>query len=216
VAFRGKGGCFKVSVLWVALAFFSGALPFSIWVGNRFLHTDIRDYGDANPGATNVARAGGWRWGGLAVLLDFLKGAIPVGVAYLLMGVRGLPMVAIAIAPPLGHAFSPFLGGRGGKALATTFGIWSGLTVGEVPIILGLFFALWLTILDVDAWAVMLGMASLLAHLLLNHRDPLLLTVWLANTLLLGWTHRRELKKRPRLRGWIWQKMRRHPSGHLD
>lgn len=116
-------------------------------------------------------------------------------------------MALVALAPAYGHAFSPFLRGHGGKALASTVGLWAGLTLGEVPIILGLFFILWELVLDVDGWAVMLGMGGLLAHLLLNHPDPLLIAIWFGNVLLLAWTHRRDLARRPTLRIW-WRNRR--------
>lgn len=197
------------ALLWIAASFLSGSLPFSAWISRRFLDTNIRRIGDGNPGATNVYRAGGWGWGAVAALLDVLKAALPVGLAYFGAGVRGWPMVLIAVAAPLGHAFSPFLGWQGGKAIAASLGTWIGLTLGEGPIILGLFFALGELLLAVDGWAVMFGMAGLLGHLLLNHRDPFLLAVWLANTLLLAWTHRADLKQRPHLRPWLRERLSR-------
>lgn len=193
---------FTAQLLWVIAAFLSGALPFSYWIGDLILGKNIREYGDGNPGASNVARAGGPIWGGLAVLLDFLKGALPVSAAYFGAGLNGPPMAFTALAPVFGHAFSPFLMGKGGKALATTVGIWSGLTLIEAPIILGLFFILWELLLDVDGWAVLMGMLGLLGHLLLNRTEPLLLAVWAGNTALLAWTHRGDLKRLPGLRGW--------------
>lgn len=190
---------------WPLLAFFSGSLPFSVWIGRYVLSKNIRRYGDGNPGATNVAKAGGIGWGAVAVLLDFLKGAVPVAAAYFGAGLDGWPMVLTAVAPVAGHAFSPFLGGRGGKALAATVGIWSGLTIGEAPLVLGIFLTIGELLLAVDGWAVLFGLLGLLAHLLLNHPDPLLLAVWGGNTLLLLWTHRADLAQRPRLRRW-WRK----------
>lgn len=192
-----------ISILLASLlAFLAGALPFSTWIARGALGKEIREIADGNPGASNVARAGGPLWGALALVLDILKGAAPVAHFYFGSGWRGLPMVLVALAPAYGHAFSPFLGWRGGKALATTLGLWSGLTLGEAPLILGLFFILWELLLDVDGWAVMLGMGGLLAHLLLNHPHPLLIGVWWGNALLLAWTHRHDLRRRPALRGW--------------
>ena len=108
------------TLIWIIIAFMCGALPFSVWVGKLALHTEIRNYGDHNPGATNVIRAGGWKWGVPALLLDYLKGAIPVGIAYFVVGLDGVSLVLVALAPVLGHAFSPFLGFHGGKAVAVT------------------------------------------------------------------------------------------------
>lgn len=55
--------------LWAALAFVSGSLPFSVWIGRWGLRRDIRGVGDSNPGATNVFRAGGKGLGALALIL---------------------------------------------------------------------------------------------------------------------------------------------------
>jgi glycerol-3-phosphate acyltransferase PlsY len=191
----------KMTVLsWLTLSFLSGALPFSVWVGKLALGVDIRQYGDGNPGATNVYRAGGPPWAALAVLLDFLKGAIPVGLFNYVEGYEGWPLAAVALAPMLGHAFSPFLRFRGGKALAVTFGIWSGLSLWLVPVLLGLLFAVWLSLLTVDGWAVMAATFSLLIPLLIFHSHVVWFAVWLGMAIILGWTHRAELTKRPHVR----------------
>jgi len=196
--------------VWLIIAFGCGTLPFSVWVGKLALHTEIRNYGDHNPGATNVIRAGGWKWGSLALLLDYLKGAIPVGIAYFVAGLGGVSLVLVALAPVLGHAYSPFLGFHGGKAVAVTFGIWTGLTLGEVPLVLGLLLGLWFGIVAVSGWAVLLAMLGLLVYLLMFHPDPLLLAVWGGNTLILVWKHRQDLKQPPYLRSWLQKRISKH------
>lgn len=189
----------------VLLAFLSGSLPFSVWVGQLLLRTDIRRYGDANPGATNVMRAGSKGAGLLALLLDFLKGAVPVGLAHLQLGLSGWSLVAIALAPVLGHAFSPWLHFRGGKAVAVTGGIWCGLTVWEGPTIGGLFLGLAYWLLAVDGWAVLTAVAGLVLYLLLTpatwnglvvRPEPwLIASVGLGNLLILAWKHRADLAR---------------------
>lgn len=93
--------------LWFCFAFFCGSLPFSVWLGRLFAHQDIRKFGDGNPGATNVLRAGGKVVGLLAYILDVSKGALPVGLAYQNFHLDGYWMCLIALAPSFGHAFSP-------------------------------------------------------------------------------------------------------------
>jgi len=188
-----------MELIWIALAFLCGSLPLSVWLGRLVLGIDIRQFGDGNPGAANVWRAGGAKWGLTAVLLDFLKGAIPVALANFVFGVEGLAMAAVAIAPIAGHAFSPFLGFHGGKALSVTFGIWAGLTVWLVPAILGIFFGIYLALLRPEGWAVMAGIFSLLVVLLIIG-NPLWLGVWVGMALILGWMHRADLAQRPQLR----------------
>lgn len=191
---------------WVITAFLSGSLPFSVWVGQLALRKDIRRYGDGNPGATNVLRSGSRGWAVFAVLLDSLKGAIPVGLAYFWAGLTGWPLVAVALAPVMGHAFSPLLRFRGGKAVAVTFGIWAGLTLWEGPTVLGLALGLWFALVVVGGWAMLLALFSLLAYLVLARPEPDLLVVWAGNTLILAWKHRADLAQLPQLRSWLKKK----------
>jgi glycerol-3-phosphate acyltransferase PlsY len=185
------------NLLWILLAFASGSLPLSLWLGRLALGVDIRQYGDGNPGAANVWRAGGRWWGLLALLLDGFKGLIPVALAKYAGGVEGWPLVAVALAPVVGHAYSPFLGFRGGKALSTTFGIWCGLTLWVVPTVLGLSLAFWLLILRSEAWAVLAGLVILLIFLVSTHAGPELLAVWAGCAALLLWKHRTDFQRPP-------------------
>ncbi|MBA3868448.1 MAG: glycerol-3-phosphate acyltransferase [Anaerolineae bacterium] len=182
-------------IVWIVVAFGCGSLPFSVWVGRLALGKDIRAYGDGNPGATNVLRAGGKRLGALAAVLDSAKGLMPVGLAAFAAHFSGIELAAIALAPVLGHAFSPFLGFKGGKAVGVTFGIWIGLTIWEAPIVLGLMLAYWFQFVAISGWSVMLALGSLGLYLLLAHPDPALLLVLIGNMVILAWTHRSDLRQ---------------------
>lgn len=189
-----------MQLLWAVLSFLSGALPFSVWVGRRATGRDIREVGDNNPGATNVYRSAGFLWYTVAMVLDISKAAAPVGLAYQIFDWRGWPMWLIAMAPVAGHAFSPFLGWRGGKALATAFGAWIGLTIWTVPLVsivslVGAYF-----LLTISGWAVMLALGCILAYLLLFNPDPLLISVLAGQVGLLAYKHREDLALRPGLR----------------
>jgi len=190
-------------VVVAVIAYLCGALPFSVWLGKLFLKVDIRRYGDGNPGTANVFRAGSKFLGVAALILDISKAAVPVGLSYFNLGIRGIPMVVIAIAPVLGHVFSPFLGFRGGKAIAPSLGVWIGLTMwkaslaGVIGVLVGIAF------LNSSGWALMLGLAAILVSLMVWMPDPLLFTVWLLQSILLTWTHRSDLRHKPGLRPWI-------------
>jgi acyl phosphate:glycerol-3-phosphate acyltransferase len=187
------------SLVWIIAAFLSGALPFSVWLGKIFSGKDVRSIGDGNPGATNVFRAGNKIAGLLALLLDISKAAVPVGLAYHNFGITGAPMFFIATAPVLGHMFSPFLGFRGGKALATALGVWIGLTLWKASLAAVIFVALGLVLFRVPGWAAMTGLSGIFAVLIIWLPEPLLFAVLAAQVLLLGWTHRHDLRSRPRL-----------------
>jgi len=195
-------------VLWVGLGFLLGAMPFSLWLGRQIVNADIRRYGDGNPGAINAWRAGGWLVGVPAMVLDFMKAAIPVGIANFTIGISGWGLVAVALAPVLGHSFSPFLGFRGGKAVSATFGMWTGLTLWEGPTVLGILLALFFLLQSIDAWAVILGMLAFLAYVLVRHPDGVTLAIWAGNMLILTWKHSRDLQHMPWPRPWILNRLR--------
>ena len=191
------------TLMWTLAAFISGSIPFSLLVGRLALRTDIRQYGDHNPGATNVVRAGSLGWGILAAILDMLKGGIPVGLAWYAGGLSDWALVPVALAPILGHAFSPFLRFRGGKAIATTGGVWGGLSYGLVTAALATFLLLWYAVLKIEGWAVALGMVTFMALLLILGSHPSLYAIWVGNFLILVYKHRDDLAKAPGLRPWL-------------
>jgi len=185
------------------ITFFCGSLPFSVWLGKLFIGLDVRRFGDGNPGAANVFRAGNKLAGLLALILDISKAAAPVGMAYFNLGIRGVPMFFVATAPILGHVFSPFLGFRGGKGLSTALGIWIGLTIWKASLPAVIAAVIGITLFTPSGWAVMLALAGILLSLLLWMPDPLLLLVLVSQTFILAWTHRADLNHRPRLRPWL-------------
>lgn len=197
---------------WTLTGFVLGSLPISVWLGRLVLRTDIRGYGDGNPGGTNVIRAGNRGLGMLAIFLDMLKGAVPVALAHYLFGVHGWPLAPVMLAPILGHAFSPFLRFRGGKAVASTFGVWSAMTVPLGPFVMGGSVFVFYKLLRSSGWAVVAAFLLLLGFLMtpaLHWRAPglsagltlPLLATWAATLAILAWTHRTELRRLPRRRG---------------
>ncbi len=203
------GPSFGAVLLWTVLGFLAGSLPFSVWMGRLIARSDVRRYGDGNPGAANAWRAGGWRAGVPAVLLDYLKGAVPVGLAHFEAGLSGWPLVPVALAPIAGHAFSPLLRFRGGKAVAVTFGVWSGLTLWAGPTVLGLTLLLAIAVNATDAWSAVLGMVALLLYLLGSGASSSLLVVWVGNLLVVLGKHWSELRNPPRLRPWLRRRLGR-------
>jgi glycerol-3-phosphate acyltransferase PlsY len=119
------------------LAYMSGALPWSVWLGKLLFRVDPRRERDGNPGAANAFRVGGWRLGAAVLILDFLKGFVPVLIAKWGVQLPESQLFWVALMPTLGHAFSIFLRFRGGRALDTLFGVWTGLTLYEAPLVMG-------------------------------------------------------------------------------
>jgi glycerol-3-phosphate acyltransferase PlsY len=201
------------TLLWILIAFISGSLPFSLWLGRVFLGTDIRQYGDGNPGATNVFRAGSPVLGITVLLLDVAKAALPIGFCYNNLSIRGIPMLLIATAPLLGHSFSPFLNFRGGKALAATLGAWIGLTTWKASLSAVIGVVVGVLVLSSAGWGVMLAMAAILLTLLIWLPSGILLGIWGLQTILLAWTHRQDLKQPPAFHPRIKSLLSREPRG---
>lgn len=105
--------------LLVVGSYLLGAISPAALVARRY-GADLRAAGSGNPGATNVGRVLGRRWGVAVGLLDVLKGLLPSVVGLLLVD-RPLAYL-VGFAAVLGHVTSPFLRGRGGKGVATSLG----------------------------------------------------------------------------------------------
>jgi glycerol-3-phosphate acyltransferase PlsY len=191
------------TLLWIVFAFLCGSLPFSVWVGRVALRKDIRHFGDANPGAANVFRAGSKGWGTIAILLDILKGAIPVGLANYGAHITDWSLAAVAIAPIAGHAFSPLLRFKGGKAIAVSLGIWCGLTLYQVPLVLGLILGIYIALFTNNGWSTVLGFVSLVVYLIIIAAPAWMLGVWLGNLIIVIYKHRIDLAQPMTLRPWV-------------
>lgn len=106
----------------ILLAFAIGLPPTGLWLSRLLGWPDPRSTGSGSTGATNVGRLAGARWGLLTALLDGLKGLGAVLVPPLL-GLHGAPAAALGLAAVLAHVFSPLALFRGGKGVATGWGV---------------------------------------------------------------------------------------------
>ena len=118
-----------------ALCFLVGSInPATILA--RALGRDLRSSGSGNPGATNAARVLGPRWGVVVLLLDVAKAWLPSLMVLRTMGT--LAAIVAGTAVVLGHMFSPFLRGKGGKGVASALGallaIAPGVALGAVVV----------------------------------------------------------------------------------
>lgn len=119
-------------LLFIALSYFLGAIPFGLIFGRMFSGIDVRTLGSGNIGATNVLRASGKMAAVLTLIADALKGLLPVLAARLLFQDDWIT-TGSGIAAVLGHAFPVYLKFRGGKGVATSYGVilavapWTGV-----------------------------------------------------------------------------------------
>ncbi len=112
-----------MNLLLLALAsYLLGSIPFSLLIA-KARGVDLANSGTKNLGGSNVALTSGIKFGLIVIILDLLKGFIPVILARSLIG-SDLSVVLVALAAVLGHDFSIYLKFRGGKGLATTGGVF--------------------------------------------------------------------------------------------
>lgn len=119
------------------LSYLLGSIPFGLLIGKTFKGIDIRSAGSKSTGATNTMRLLGWRFGLLTLFLDSIKGIIVIVIVrYILNDYYMIKLFnydieilgLYGIAAVLGHVFSIYIGFKGGKAVATSYGILMILT----------------------------------------------------------------------------------------
>jgi glycerol-3-phosphate acyltransferase PlsY len=169
----------------------------------RLLGKDLSTSGSGNPGATNAGRVLGRKWGVLVGVLDVLKGLVPTYVADQVFGAHAA--YAVGIAAVLGHVWSPFLRGRGGKGVATTFGAILGVHPWVALVVVLVFLAGFALTRWVAAGSIFGSVAMLVIAVLVwtGHAPGDVWTgLWLtAIAVLVLWRHRKNVL------GW-WRQRR--------
>ncbi|MBE6101664.1 MAG: glycerol-3-phosphate 1-O-acyltransferase PlsY [Selenomonas ruminantium] len=137
------------------IAYVLGSIPNGLWLGKALWHTDLREHGSHNIGATNAWRTLGKGPGFLIFLLDFLKGLLSVYIASALVGTP-LAMVLAAIFAIVGHSASLFMGFKGGKGVATGLGVLSML----MPQVTLIVFLVWLALVKITGYVSLGSMVA--------------------------------------------------------
>lgn len=115
-----------LSVLFSALGYIIGSIPWALIVSKLFFKQDIRELGSKNPGGSNIARTYGLKWGLIVIALDASKAIVAMLITYLLFK----PGVIYAgFCACIGHCLSVFIDFKGGKGVATTYGFLLGLSI---------------------------------------------------------------------------------------
>lgn len=191
-------------VLWSLAAFLCGSIPFGLVLVKLAGKGDVRAHGSGNIGATNVSRVGGKALGIVTLLLDILKGFLPVFLAKKAgFGLDTLSLLALTAV--LGHVFTPWLKFQGGKGVATALGVLLAIDAQLLLLPLGTFiFALWLTrhvslgsILAAAMVPVQLYLISSFSRIFGGsiQKDLSFLLPWTALALLVVWKHRENIHR---------------------
>jgi len=121
------------NLLFVLLAYLTGAFPSAVWVGKTFYKIDVREFGSGNAGATNTFRVLGKKAGIPVLIMDIFKGWVCVNYISFLTNIPQSAeavfeiQLAFGIAAVIGHLFPIYTGFRGGKGIATLLGLLIGL-----------------------------------------------------------------------------------------
>ncbi|MEI8060657.1 MAG: glycerol-3-phosphate 1-O-acyltransferase PlsY [Ferruginibacter sp.] len=118
-------------LLLIILAYLIGSIPTALIISKKFFGVDIRDYGSGNMGATNTFRVLGSKYGTIVMILDILKGAIAVGLYNFIPYYFGADaelqrtnfMIGLGLSAVIGHIFPLYANFKGGKGVATLFGM---------------------------------------------------------------------------------------------
>jgi glycerol-3-phosphate acyltransferase PlsY len=175
----------------VLLAYVSGAIPWGVVLGRLFSRVDLMKHGSGGTGATNALRVLGWRISVAVFLCDFAKGFLPVLLARWI-GVNAWAVALVGVVTVVGHCWSPLIGFRGGKGMATGAGAAAGMfpwvllvfplmvlivvltryvslasivgsaTVSTVLVVLGLF--------EIVPWSVIVAVIGITAIIIAQHR----------------------------------------------
>lgn len=172
-------------------AFLCGSIPFGLLLVKLAGKGDVRAHGSGNIGATNVSRVGGKALGILTLLLDILKGFLPVFLAKKAgLGEGALSLMALAAV--LGHVFTPWLKFLGGKGVATALGVALAFRASMVVPPLAVFLVLVLVFRYVSLGSVAAAVA-LPATLLLRGCPPATILPWTGLALLVIVKHRENI-----------------------
>ena len=119
-------------------AYLIGSVPFGLLIA-RTRGIDIRQVGSGNIGSTNITRALGFRWGLIVAILDACKAYLPA-LAARQLAPADWQLLIISLMPVIGHIFSFWMGFKGGKGVAATFGLLA-FYFGLLPF--AIFMAIW-------------------------------------------------------------------------
>ena len=193
-----------LAIFWIALAYLIGSLPFGLFVAKVAKGIDPRTDGSRNIGATNVARLCGTGWGVAVLALDIAKGWFPVAVASTFNDPSAFFLGATALAAVSGHIFSVFLHGRGGKAVATTVGVF--LALAPTQLILSAIACILAIALSGYVSLGSLTLVTLLPVFLLLSGQVTYFFFALAVMVLVYWRHRENIQRLVRGEEKPWRK----------
>ncbi len=186
----------------IVIAYLIGSVPTAVWVSKAFFGIDIRDYGSGNAGATNTFRVLGSRWGTFVMVMDVLKGVAATSL-YLLLPYyttsewdRTNLMVGLGLAAVLGHIFPIWADFRGGKGVATLFGMVLAIQPIVAVCCVGVFLLVLYLTRFVSLSSILASVAfAVFILVIFNEKEPLYRAFAIAVALLVILTHQKNISR---------------------
>lgn len=177
----------------IILSYFFGAIPSGVWIGKIFKNIDVRDYGSKNSGATNSYRVLGAKLGIAVLIIDVLKGFIPLYIASK-FNLKYNDLVILGLVAILAHTFSCFISFKGGKGVATSLGVFLFLA----PVITLILLVIFILMVYFTKY---ISLGSITAAFLLpiftffTHRDTYLFTLSVVIAIFVIYRHKTNISR---------------------
>jgi acyl phosphate:glycerol-3-phosphate acyltransferase len=189
-------------LLLIVIAYLIGSVPTAIWLSKAYFGIDIREYGSGNSGATNTFRVLGPKWGSIVMIVDILKGVAATSLYILLPYYltdewdRTNFMVGLGLAAVLGHIFPIWADFRGGKGVATLFGMIIAIQPIVAACCVGVFMLVLYLTRFVSLSSIMASVAfAVFILFVFNEQEPLYRAFAIAVTLTVVLTHQKNISR---------------------
>lgn len=189
-------------VLFITFAYLIGSIPTAVWISRYFFGVDIRDYGSGNSGATNTFRVLGSKWGCIVMSVDVLKGVVATSLYIVLPFYmhnewdRTNLMVGLGLAAVVGHIFPLWADFRGGKGVATLFGMILAIQPLVALYCVGVFLLCLYLTRFVSLSSILASIAfAVLILFIFNEKEPLYRAFAIAVALLVILTHQKNISR---------------------
>jgi glycerol-3-phosphate acyltransferase PlsY len=189
-------------LLLIVIAYLIGSIPTALWLGRAYFGIDIREYGSGNSGATNTFRVLGSRWGSFVMVVDILKGVFATSLYILLPYYltdewdRTNFMIGLGLAAVLGHIFPVWAEFRGGKGVATLFGMILAIQPLVAACCIGVFILVLYLTRFVSLSSILASVAfAVFILFIFNEREPLYRAFAIAVTMTVLLTHQKNISR---------------------
>ncbi len=191
---------YKIGIL--ILAYLVGSVPTSVWIGRAFFGIDVRQHGSKNAGSTNAMRVLGWKAGLAVLVIDIFKGWLAVNLIHLTnyyipeTGDFVEFQLLLGLAAIIGHIFPVYVGFRGGKGVATLFGLVLAINPEPTLMCIGVFVITLILTKYVSLSSMIAAFAfPILVIFVFKDTTPSLVLFSLMLAVLLLFTHQKNLER---------------------